>query len=255
MASSNPLSRIQHIVVLMLENRSFDSMLGFLYADQGNKSPSGQPFEGLTGKEANLDSTGKSIPVFKIEPTNKNAYFMPGTDPGEGYAATNSQLFGSVNAPIATNQGFVKDFSSTSGGRKRRQAGQSKSCRERSIRISWASSPLRCCPCFQPSRVATPCAITGIVPDRDHAEPRVRLRSYQSGPHGRQDQILHRAQHFRPAWSEQCELDHLWLRYGPAHTPYFPRHQQRGRLAFRPLQRFPGRSRWWNTSGLHVSGA
>jgi phospholipase C len=118
MASSNPLSRIQHIVVLMLENRSFDSMLGFLYAEQGNKSPSGQPFEGLTGKEANLDSTGKSIPVFKIKPTDKNAYFMPGTDPGEGYAATNSQLFGSVNAPtppVATNQGFVKDFSSTLG--------------------------------------------------------------------------------------------------------------------------------------------
>ena len=102
----------------MLENRSFDSMLGFLYAEQGNKSPSGQPFEGLTGKEANLDSTGKSIPVFKIKPTDKNAYFMPGTDPGEGYAATNSQLFGSVNAPtppVATNQGFVKDFSSTLG--------------------------------------------------------------------------------------------------------------------------------------------
>src|SRR4030095_4783242 len=78
MASSNPLSRIQHIVVLMLENRSFDSMLGFLYAEQENKSPSGQPFEGLTGKEANLDSTGKSIPVFKIKPTDKNAYFKIG---------------------------------------------------------------------------------------------------------------------------------------------------------------------------------
>ena len=122
MASSNPLSRIQHIVVLMLENRSFDSMLGFLYADQGNKSPSGQPFEGLTGKEANPDPTGKSIPVFEIGPTDKNAYFMPGTDPGEGYAATNSQLFGSVNAPmppVATNQGFVKDFSYTLGWEKK----------------------------------------------------------------------------------------------------------------------------------------
>jgi phospholipase C len=118
MAIRNPLSRIAHIVVLMLENRSFDSMLGFLYADRGNKSPSGQPFEGLTGKEANPDSTGKSISVFKIKPTDKNAYFMPGADPGEGYAATNSQLFGSVDAPtppVATNQGFVKDFSYTLG--------------------------------------------------------------------------------------------------------------------------------------------
>ena len=148
MASSNPLSRIQHIVVLMLENRSFDSMLGFLYADQGNKSPSGQPFEGLTGKEANLDSTGKSIPVFKIEPTNKNAYFMPGTilaratPPPTPNSLAVSMLRRRRSPPTRGSSRTLLH----SGGRKRRQAGQSKSCRERSIRISWASSPLRCCP-------------------------------------------------------------------------------------------------------------
>lgn len=116
MPGGNQLSTIQHIVVLMLENRSFDHMLGFLYANEGNKSPSGQPFEGLTGKESNPDSYGKSVPVFKIKPTDKNAYFMPGADPGEGYAATNSEIFGSVNAPtppVATNKGFVKDFAYT----------------------------------------------------------------------------------------------------------------------------------------------
>jgi len=32
-----------HIVVLMLENRSFDHMLGFLY--EGKTTPSGEPFE------------------------------------------------------------------------------------------------------------------------------------------------------------------------------------------------------------------
>jgi phospholipase C len=113
MPSGNQLSSIQHVVVLMLENRSFDTMLGFLYTDQGNKSPSGQPFEGLTGKESNPDSSGKSVRIFKIKPTDKNAYYMPGADPGEGYAATNNELFGSVNAPtpaVATNKGFVKDF-------------------------------------------------------------------------------------------------------------------------------------------------
>jgi phospholipase C len=118
MPKANLLSRIQHIVVLMLENRSFDSMLGFLYTDQGNKSPLGQPFEGLTGTESNPDSTGKNVPVFKIKPTDKNAYFTPGADPGEGYSATNSQLFDNVNAPtppVATNKGFVKDFSYTLG--------------------------------------------------------------------------------------------------------------------------------------------
>jgi phospholipase C len=43
---------------------------------------------------------------------------MPGSDPGEGYAATNSELFGKVNdplPPVPTNMGFVKDFAYTLG--------------------------------------------------------------------------------------------------------------------------------------------
>ncbi len=38
---------IKHVVVLMLENRSFDCMLGMLY-------PSGEAFDGLTGTEQNI---------------------------------------------------------------------------------------------------------------------------------------------------------------------------------------------------------
>jgi phospholipase C len=36
------LDSVDHVVVLMLENRSFDHVLGNLYAAQGNKSPLGQ---------------------------------------------------------------------------------------------------------------------------------------------------------------------------------------------------------------------
>ena len=116
--SNSLLSSINHIVVLMLENRSFDHMLGFLYAANGNVSPSGQPFEGLTGNESNPDGSGGSVQVFQIQSSDPNAYFMPGADPGEGYSATNSQLFGSITAPtppIATNNGFVTDYSYTLG--------------------------------------------------------------------------------------------------------------------------------------------
>ncbi len=114
------LSAIEHVVVLMLENRSFDHMLGFLYSDNGNVSPTGQPFEGLTGTESNPDASGNPASVFKIEPTTPNAYFMPGADPGEGYMATNDQLFGSTSAPaspaqVPAMQGFVKDFAYTLG--------------------------------------------------------------------------------------------------------------------------------------------
>src|SRR5580704_8402998 len=120
MPGSNGLSSIQHIVVLMLENRSFDHMLGFLYAGSGNVSPAGQPYDGLTGTEPNPASSGPPVTVFKIEPTTPNAYFMPGADPGEGYMATNDQLFGSESAPasssvVPSNDGFVKDFTYTLG--------------------------------------------------------------------------------------------------------------------------------------------
>jgi phospholipase C len=120
MANGNGLASVEHVVVLMLENRSFDHMLGFLYTDAGNVSPSGQPFEGLTGKESNPGATGQPVTVFKIEPSTPNAYLMPGADPGEGYMATNDQLYGSDSGPaspseVAPGTGYVKDYAYTLG--------------------------------------------------------------------------------------------------------------------------------------------
>lgn len=119
-ASGNSLlSQINHVVVVMLENRSFDHMLGFLYQSSKNVSPLGQPFEGLTGKESNPDTTGKAVPVFPIQPTDPHAYLRPGANPGEGYLNTNSQLFGTQDAPTpiapASNNGFVTNFAYTLG--------------------------------------------------------------------------------------------------------------------------------------------
>jgi phospholipase C len=93
-------------------------MLGLLYSAEGNISPAGQPYEGLTGRESNPAADGTPVPVFTIEPTDPEAYYMPGADPGEGYTATNSQLFGTTTAPTpaaAGNQGFVTDFAYTLG--------------------------------------------------------------------------------------------------------------------------------------------
>lgn len=118
MPADNRLASIQHIVVLMLENRSFDHMLGLLYADQHNLSPAGQPFEGLSGNETNPSTHDESVTVYPLKASDNYAYFQPGADPGEGYSATNSQLFGKATAPkppVATNQGFVQDFAYTLG--------------------------------------------------------------------------------------------------------------------------------------------
>jgi phospholipase C len=113
---TNEIGNIKHVVQLMLENRSFDQMLGFMYSGSGNVSPSGQSFAGLTGTESNADASGTAVPVFQITPATPSPYFMPGADPGEGYVNTNLQLFGSQTPPtppVATNQGFVTNFAST----------------------------------------------------------------------------------------------------------------------------------------------
>ena len=107
----NQLPAINHIVQLMLENRSFDQMLGFLY--DGNRTATGQAYDGLTGTESNLDDTGRTFTVYKIDASLPHPYFMPGADPGEGFQNTNFQLFGTddpaANASPA-NSGFVLNF-------------------------------------------------------------------------------------------------------------------------------------------------
>jgi phospholipase C len=100
----------------MLENRSFDNLLGFLYADAGNKSPLGHDFEGLKGDEFNNGTDGNPVQVFKIDtgdPTVPNPYWYPLVNPQEGFLATNEQLFGTETpAPgaIADCSGFITSF-------------------------------------------------------------------------------------------------------------------------------------------------
>src|SRR5580704_17424956 len=104
MSNGGDLASINHVVVLMLENRSLDHMLGILYTAEGNVSPAGQPFAGLTGTESNPDPTDAAVTVSRIEPATPNAYLMPGADSGEGYMATNNQLFGSEKGPASSAQ-------------------------------------------------------------------------------------------------------------------------------------------------------
>ena len=111
----NQLAKINSVVHLMLENRSFDQMLGYLYigANPPNRSPAGQAYDGLTGDEFNLDSSGNKVTVFPITAATPHPYLMPGCDPREGFEATNLQLFGADPPPAgaaATNGGFVVNF-------------------------------------------------------------------------------------------------------------------------------------------------
>jgi len=79
---------IEHVYVLMMENRSFDHMLGFSGLT-GSDAATGQPtaINGLTGGEAN-SSNGTSYPV-----TRGADQVMP-TDPLHEFPAVVEQLCG-----------------------------------------------------------------------------------------------------------------------------------------------------------------
>lgn len=106
---------IEHIVYLMLENRSFDHLLGWLYEQDepshfipaprvGFKAP---PYNGLnTGNYYNLDANNKKVYASEIKPSEGQK--IPNVDPNEA--------FEHVRIQIANNmQGFIKDFSSNTG--------------------------------------------------------------------------------------------------------------------------------------------
>lgn len=79
---------IEHIFVLMLENRSFDHMLGFS-AITGTDAETGQPTEidGLVGSESN--SYGGT--TYTVSPS---APFTMATDPGHEFSDVVTQLAG-----------------------------------------------------------------------------------------------------------------------------------------------------------------
>jgi phospholipase C len=82
---------IEHVVVLMLENRSFDSVLGKLH--------DGTPgFDGLTGAESNIwhrpDGTTPRISVWNEPGMDPTTATIPTPDPGELFTDIAVQIAG-----------------------------------------------------------------------------------------------------------------------------------------------------------------
>lgn len=107
--TGSALSKINHFVVLMLENRSFDSMLGMLgrYYDKPGM------IDGLTGSESNPDPDGRPVTVTNVRGTDDDLS-IPRQNPAEAWKDMNEQLFGELtmtppNTPPTMN-GFVKNF-------------------------------------------------------------------------------------------------------------------------------------------------
>lgn len=98
------IKNLEHIVVLMMENRSFDHMLGGLKAQY-------PAIDGLTGNEANPDSTGAMIQV--SGDAEYQSQLDP--DPDHHFPAVDLQIFGGVTeaqnpARQPNMQGFVQSY-------------------------------------------------------------------------------------------------------------------------------------------------
>jgi len=93
----------RHLVVLMLENRSFDHMLGFLQSPE-------YPIEGLTGNEINPSAAEGGLPVVVSRDAHSVHDLNP--DPGHDFIDVNVQIFGNKDGIPGgpTMQGFVQDY-------------------------------------------------------------------------------------------------------------------------------------------------
>ncbi|HEY3770034.1 MAG TPA: alkaline phosphatase family protein [Candidatus Angelobacter sp.] len=98
---SQGLDKLKHIVVLMMENRSFDHMLGAM-------KKTNPKINGLNGDEWNPDDTGAKILV------QPKAAFQGqfGHDPDHHFAGVDLQIFGGNMTPdrVANMQGFISSY-------------------------------------------------------------------------------------------------------------------------------------------------
>jgi phospholipase C len=88
---------LRHLVVLMMENRSFDHMLGALKAVDPR-------IDGLTGNESNRDTKGTVVKVQSL--ADYQGQLDP--DPDHDFDAVDQQIFDGGTTP--TMQGFIKNY-------------------------------------------------------------------------------------------------------------------------------------------------
>ena len=139
MSDSTRANALDHVVVVLFENRSLDNLLGHLYGPEDGKM-----FDGVIGKDLSnpIPEWAEHGADRKVVPYRvANDMDSPNPDSGEEYFHTNTQLFNTIddhnrfrigegvtapwNAPPAgstpTMDGFVTDYISTLTGELGRQ--------------------------------------------------------------------------------------------------------------------------------------
>jgi phospholipase C len=108
---------IEHVFVLMLENRSFDHLLGFSQIHGLDPSGKATTADGLTGRESNPSPKGGSATV------SQPADYVSDFGPGHEFRDVREQLCGALGTysspspppgkvdPRITNDGYISNFS------------------------------------------------------------------------------------------------------------------------------------------------
>jgi phospholipase C len=111
-AVSGNLGKIDHIVALMMENRSFDHMLGSLSLPLAQGGQGRSDVEGLNGTEYNLDVSGaKKCVHLRQAPNSRQPDTAFLTDPDHDWDGIVQQLSGDTRDPkLTSNAGFVVNF-------------------------------------------------------------------------------------------------------------------------------------------------
>jgi phospholipase C len=112
------LDKVKHVVVVMFENRSLDTFLGWLYPDGERPKavlPEGSSpyFDGVTPEMSNPSCSGE--PVFVTRSTANVR--VPDPDPQETFTNVDQQIFGSNDNAMPSPsrmQGFVRNYQTTS---------------------------------------------------------------------------------------------------------------------------------------------
>ena len=118
-ADMSILSQIEHVVVVMLENRSLDNMCGWVYSSSNQPAhvlPAGSDpsYNGLNSSLWNPSNLGYfngqapvQVPVVK----GTSSYFIPDPDPEETFDNVTYQISGPPKATRQTSmQGFVLNY-------------------------------------------------------------------------------------------------------------------------------------------------
>ncbi|XP_060084886.1 uncharacterized protein LOC132564232 [Ylistrum balloti] len=123
--ATTSLAKIEHVVVLTLENRSFDNLVGWLYTPELPAKTfvmpvSSQPpyYDGLAYGNFSNPNVPSALPISVPVQRGADHFTIPDPDPHEAFQYVTKQLYGDhkpVFGDVAPMNGFVRNYATVEG--------------------------------------------------------------------------------------------------------------------------------------------